>query len=62
MNQPSTLYRVIFKNYSGQPFHLQTFDEAKIGPWLAEMFGVFPYLVHSPTVVEVIAVPWSGGA
>ena len=52
----STLYRVIFKSYDGTPFMLDTTDPDKIGLWLAEMFGLFPFLASMPTSVEVRTV------
>jgi hypothetical protein len=52
-----TLYRVEFKDYMGGQFHLDTTDSAKIGPWLAEMFGLFPYQASMPTSIQVVASP-----
>jgi hypothetical protein len=51
-----TLYRVTFKAYDGTAFRLDTIDEAKIGPWLAEMFGLYPYLASAATSVDIQAV------
>ena len=51
-----TLYQVIFTSYDGRVFRLDTVEPARIGPWLAEMYGLFPYLAHSPTSVEIRTV------
>lgn len=48
------LYRVTFKTYDGIPQRLDTTDPAKIGPWLAEMFGLWPYVAF-PTGVEIMS-------
>lgn len=40
-----TLYEVEFKDYEGRSHWLHTVDSAKIGPWIAEMFMVWPYSV-----------------
>lgn len=48
-----TLYGVLFKSYDGTPYRLDTTDPAKIGPWLAEMYGIFPFMASSPTSVDI---------
>lgn len=48
-----TLYRVVFQSYDGTPFRLDTTDPDKIGPWLAEMYWLFPYMASSPTTVDI---------
>lgn len=50
-----TMYEVRFTSYNGTHFFLHTTDPGKIGPWLAEMFGIFPYRVSSPHNVRVTA-------
>lgn len=50
---PLTLYRVAFVSYDGRRYMLDTTNPDKIGPWLAEMFGLFPWLASSPTSVEI---------
>ena len=51
-----TLYRVTFTSYDGTPFRLDTIDPNKIGPWLAEMYGLFPYLANALTSVDIRTV------
>lgn len=53
------LYRCQFTAYSGQLYSLDTTDQGKIGPWLAEMFALFPYNVSSPTAVKIQALAFS---
>ena len=57
--RPLTMYRCRFIGYDGSPYFLHTTDEAKIGPWLAEMFGLFPYRVSTPTNLDIEAINWS---
>lgn len=46
MPRPSrTLYHIRFYDYGGHPHYLDTIDPDKIGPWLAEMFMLWPYRV-----------------
>lgn len=51
-----TLYKVKFTTYDGQLMWLYTTDPGKIGPWLAEMFGLWPYMASSPTSVDIEAL------
>lgn len=46
-------YHCQFIDYGGNPHHLDTIDPVKIGPWLAEMFTLFPYDVSSATQVRI---------
>lgn len=44
MSRPGiVMYRVVYELPSGSKFRLETTDQDKIGPWLAEMFGLFPW-------------------
>jgi hypothetical protein len=36
------MYQVIFKTVNGE-YQMWTTDALKIGPWIAEMFGLFPW-------------------
>lgn len=62
--QTMTFYVVEFKDYEGRSHWLHTIDAAKIGPWIAEMFMVWPYTpVHygsSQIRVETSRVPVPG--
>jgi|HubBroStandDraft_4_1064222.scaffolds.fasta_scaffold05267_9 hypothetical protein len=45
-----TLYRVEFRPPGGGAFRLDTPDPAKVGPWIADMFGLFPWHPSWPDV------------
>lgn len=51
-----TLYQVVFRSYNNSPYRLDTTDPAKIGPWLAEMYGLFPYQAAMQTSVNIEAI------
>lgn len=53
---PVTLYRVRFTSYDGVIYLLDTVDPNRIGPWLAEWFGLFPWNASMPTSVEIRTV------
>jgi hypothetical protein len=55
------LYRCVFAAYDGTRYLLDTTDQAKIGPWLAEMFALFPYNVSTPTAVDIRALAFGLG-
>ena len=57
----ATLYRCKFISFDGSTYRLDTTDQAKIGPWLAEMFALFPYNVSSPTSIDIQASDFSHG-
>lgn len=48
-----TMYKILFRDYNNQPHWLETIDPAKIGPWLAEMFMLWPYRVDMSVGVQV---------
>jgi len=49
------VYRVVFTPPGGGRFQLDTPDQAKIGPWIADMFGLFPWHPSWPaSPVEII--------
>jgi hypothetical protein len=50
------LYRIVFERADGIPYRLDTTDQAKIGPWLAEMYGLYPYDYASPNQVKIQTV------
>lgn len=50
---PVTLYQVTFRSYDGTPYRLDTIDSLKIGPWLAEMFALFPYNASMQTALDI---------
>lgn len=52
----TTLFQVTFKAYDGTPFRLDTIDPDKIGPWLAEMYGLFPWVPAAVTAVDIRAI------
>jgi hypothetical protein len=58
MDMEKTLYNVKFRDYNGKWYYLDTLDPGKIGPWLAEMYGEFPFNPSSQTQVEIEASPW----
>ncbi len=53
--ETKTMFNVAFRPGGGGTYQLNTTDPSKIGPWLAEMFGIFPWSIswgdHTPVSI-----------